>query len=195
MIEAIQTRYAGHHFRSRLEARWAVFFNALGIEYLYEPEAFPVQDPAGFCGEWAYLPDFYLPESDVWVEVKGALENATDEYLRMILSAVESSSLPGNSGNLLWLGDVPRWSGRVHPVVQRGKGGVIGSAVFTDKPGLFVWNPCDSYIHKIYPGRFKPVRKGLREMLSNEVYDDEYPSYVVQEALDAARSARFSYVR
>lgn len=31
-IQAIQTRYAGHHFRSRLEARWAVFFDYLGVE-------------------------------------------------------------------------------------------------------------------------------------------------------------------
>ena len=28
--KAIETRYAGHRFRSRLEARWAVFFDALG---------------------------------------------------------------------------------------------------------------------------------------------------------------------
>ncbi len=27
-IKAIQTKYRGYHFRSRLEARWAVFFDA-----------------------------------------------------------------------------------------------------------------------------------------------------------------------
>jgi len=40
-IKAIETVYNGYKFRSRLEARWAVFFDALGIEYEYEKEGFP----------------------------------------------------------------------------------------------------------------------------------------------------------
>lgn len=32
-ITPIQTRYAGCLFRSRLEARWAVFFDHLGIRW------------------------------------------------------------------------------------------------------------------------------------------------------------------
>ena len=39
-IKAIETVYNGYRFRSRLEARWAVFFEAAGIEYEYEPEGF-----------------------------------------------------------------------------------------------------------------------------------------------------------
>lgn len=39
-IKAIETCYAGCRFRSRLEARWAVFFDALGLEWEYEPEGF-----------------------------------------------------------------------------------------------------------------------------------------------------------
>ena len=60
-------------FRSRLEARWAVFFDALGIRWLYEPEAFEL--PSGA----RYLPDFYLPDLKRWVEVKPefAWENET----------------------------------------------------------------------------------------------------------------------
>ncbi len=30
-IKAIETRYKGYRFRSRLEARWAVFFDALSV--------------------------------------------------------------------------------------------------------------------------------------------------------------------
>lgn len=37
-MQAIQTRYKGYHFRSRLEARWAVFFDTLGILWEYEKE-------------------------------------------------------------------------------------------------------------------------------------------------------------
>ena len=37
-IIALPTKYAGIQFRSRLEARWAVFFDALKIKWEYEPE-------------------------------------------------------------------------------------------------------------------------------------------------------------
>lgn len=55
----IQTEYNGYKFRSRLEAQWAVFFDTIGIEYQYEPE-----------DGTRYLPDFYLPKLNLWVEVK-----------------------------------------------------------------------------------------------------------------------------
>src|SRR5689334_22122679 len=54
-IKAIETQYKGYRFRSRLEARWAVWLDSLGIQYRYEAEGFDLD------GEW-YLPDFFLPE-------------------------------------------------------------------------------------------------------------------------------------
>lgn len=62
-IKAIETIYNGYKFRSRLEARWAVFFDKAGIEYEYEPEGFDIG------GVW-YLPDFYLPWYNCYVEIK-----------------------------------------------------------------------------------------------------------------------------
>ncbi len=67
-IRAIETRYAGCRFRSRLEARWAVFFDTLGIAWEYEPQGFLID---GVC----YLPDFYLPEQKLWVEIKPPRES------------------------------------------------------------------------------------------------------------------------
>ena len=67
-IKAIQTQFKGYHFRSRLEARWAVFFDALGLEWEYEPEGFDLG------GGVYYLPDFKVTNTDgcyVWYEVKG----------------------------------------------------------------------------------------------------------------------------
>lgn len=67
MIQAIQTKYKGYNFRSRLEARWAVFFDALGLKWEYEPEGFEL--PGGI----RYLPDFRItsPTGLVqWYEVK-----------------------------------------------------------------------------------------------------------------------------
>jgi len=63
-MRPIETRYNGYLFRSRLEARWAVFFETLGWQYTYEPEGFVLPD-----GTW-YLPDFFLPAFGVWVEIK-----------------------------------------------------------------------------------------------------------------------------
>jgi hypothetical protein len=63
-VQAIQTLYAGCHFRSRTEARWAVFFDAIGLEWEYEVEGYEL--PSG-----RYLPDFFLPTLNVWFEVKG----------------------------------------------------------------------------------------------------------------------------
>ena len=73
-IKAIETVYNGYKFRSRLEARWAVFFESAGIEYQYEPEGFVLVDGTH------YLPDFYLPKmkgrsGPVYVEVKGDMTN------------------------------------------------------------------------------------------------------------------------
>jgi hypothetical protein len=63
-IKPIETVYKGYRFRSRLEARWAVFFDECKIKYEYEPEGFETED-----GD-KYLPDFYLPYFDLYVEVK-----------------------------------------------------------------------------------------------------------------------------
>lgn len=63
-IKAIETRYKGCRFRSRLEARWAVFFDAMNFQWHYEPEGFKLADGTN------YLPDFYLPRVKMWAEVK-----------------------------------------------------------------------------------------------------------------------------
>jgi hypothetical protein len=65
-LKPIETSYKGYLFRSRLEARWAVYFDALSLSWDYEPEGFDLD------GVW-YLPDFLVktPQGeDMWVEVK-----------------------------------------------------------------------------------------------------------------------------
>lgn len=85
-IKAIQTQYKGYNFRSRLEARWAVFFDALGLPWEYEPEGFELS-----CGK--YLPDFRVcypgrNESErhfEWFECKGdLLQVSQNEWEKMI---------------------------------------------------------------------------------------------------------------
>ncbi len=65
-LTPIETAYAGHLFRSRIEARWAVTFDHLGVAWEYEKEGFDL----GEAGR--YLPDFWLPDLYCWFEVKGA---------------------------------------------------------------------------------------------------------------------------
>ncbi|WP_433460636.1 hypothetical protein [Micromonospora sp. CA-248212] len=101
-IKPIETQYAGCRFRSRLEARWAVFFDHLNIEWQYETEGYTLS-----TGD-RYLPDFYLPDSDQWVEVKGKVGHA--DLLRMLVAAVDlpvvdqSQIRPG----VLVLGPIPK---------------------------------------------------------------------------------------
>ncbi len=62
-IKAIETRYKGYRFRSRLEARWAVFLDALGVSWEYERQGYSL--PSG-----PYLPDFWLAGTNAWLEIK-----------------------------------------------------------------------------------------------------------------------------
>lgn len=102
-IKPIETVYNGYRFRSRLEARWAVFFDSLGIEYEYESEGYCNVDGVN------YLPDFYLPEFRCLFEVKrGGLfeggcpnkELSNSEDWEKILAVTESLKL--HNDNLLF---------------------------------------------------------------------------------------------
>ena len=72
MVKPIETTYKGYRFRSRTEARWAIAFDTQLIEWEYEKEGFPLP-----CG-W-YLPDFWLPQVEMWAEVKGEMFTAEEE--------------------------------------------------------------------------------------------------------------------
>lgn len=92
-IKAIETRYKGYRFRSRLEARWAVFFDALGIKWEYEKEGYDLGD-----GGW-YLPDFWLSPAahlkngeGVWLEIKG-IEPTQEELSKLAALAYTTNSI------------------------------------------------------------------------------------------------------
>lgn len=73
VIQAVQTFYGGTYYRSRTEARWAVFMDVLGIPYQYEPEKFQLSTGR-------YIPDFLIAErgcrwghdTAIYAEIKGA---------------------------------------------------------------------------------------------------------------------------
>jgi hypothetical protein len=91
-IKAIETSFKGCRFRSRLEARWAVWLDALQIAWRYEHQGFVLD------GE-AYLPDFWLPFRDeerfdegmppvkgYWLEIKPQSPTEREKQLLLALA-------------------------------------------------------------------------------------------------------------
>lgn len=70
LTKAIETHYGDSFFRSRMEARWAVCFDVLGVKWIHEPEGFNLSDNT------KYLPDFYFPDYDFYGEVKPSFEDS-----------------------------------------------------------------------------------------------------------------------
>ena len=87
IIKPIKTFYKGIEFRSRLEARWARFFDACGVRWDYEQEGYEL----GYGRR--YLPDFlvhnvgiYGSEKkgiyfDIYFEVKGLMNQKDSEKI------------------------------------------------------------------------------------------------------------------
>jgi hypothetical protein len=194
MIKAIETRYAGCRFRSRLEARWAVFFDTLGIKWEYERQGYEIFDRLGICEtkSWWYLPDFWLPEHEVHAEVKGSLTGAE---LRRLASAAAYLSAPqggcGEGSDLILLGPIP-YELSVSPFrLHMHKGELQVSPWRGDLAGPFhCWHehhhladdvegiidvPASQIIHKLLEGCPNTL------------------SYAIREAYEAARSARFEH--
>lgn len=79
-MKALETTWRGYRFRSRTEARWAVALTASAVKFDYEPQGYDL--PSGW-----YLPDFWLPSFDAWLEVKGVEPNGRERALATELAA------------------------------------------------------------------------------------------------------------
>lgn len=132
-MNAIETFYRGYRFRSRLEARWAVFFDSVEIPWRYEEEGF-----VGPHGD-RYLPDFRIyrmdglaqTPTDIFVEVKGDPHGLRNNWTKHVDLHDFGGCLPGfcgslwsDSAGLMLLGDIPEPDGTVwgHPIIQHDKG-------------------------------------------------------------------------
>lgn len=89
-IQSIETRYAGCRFRSRLEARWAVFLTTLGIRWEHEPQGYVLNGTP-------YLPDFRLHLSDgtsLFAEVKGDADEFEGEHVDLCRALADGTATP-----------------------------------------------------------------------------------------------------
>lgn len=104
-MKTLPSKVGDVHYRSRTEAKWALFFDRLGIQYLYEPEGFVVDGVP-------YLPDFLLPAQALIAEVKPSFDSDPDgvQKLRNLIAArgkergVVLPAIDSASVNLLLMG-------------------------------------------------------------------------------------------
>lgn len=191
-IKPIETCYNGYKFRSRLEARWAVFFDALGVKYEYEPQGFDLGNGL------KYLPDFrvkcygcrgdYELEKpfDLYIEVKGKMVESdkvkiqafTDEY-------ISTDGCTEIRNPVLIVGDIPPVGGS------------------SDSSEVNAYNKMDGI--DIYPFNYEtidgdyfaayPAAHGNKFYLwgddSSYINDDDVDR--VERAYDIARKARFEH--
>lgn len=191
-IKAIQTEYKGYLFRSRLEARWAVFFDELGIEWEYEPEGLVLSN-----GKY-YLPDFYLPDFSCFFEVKRKSIRGTSEGYHAM--ALISNGQWGNEwSGIICFGDPMDDDLYIYcQETDDGGGGVyesevtIGLRPATGKPYLF------SYEDGRERSFFDVFGEDMHNipMLTREYGEYDYGDFVskkVMLARLAARQARFEH--
>lgn len=220
-IRAIQTRYAGCHFRSRLEARWAVFFDAAHIRWEYEPERFAILNRSmeemqrGL--NTSYLPDFYLPDFGTWAEVKGSKSGIDPRYLDRVCGTYDISCLPGmedsqgSTRGLVLLGPMPNVYGFrgswTHPIIQKYKGLVINGLHFANA-GPRISVEVGRHPRGIDWGRYCPwsdctsveemmgvdgVPEGWAAFSDSSLFPAPLPSMWIHQCYSAARSARFEH--
>jgi len=91
---AIPTRYNNNEYRSRIEARWAAWFDMVGWSFEYEPIDLP-----------GWIPDFIIKgkKFELLVEVKSSTTLDAFDFKKM-RSALKQS---GNTNEILLLGRNP----------------------------------------------------------------------------------------
>lgn len=216
-IAAIQTTYAGCRFRSRLEARWAVFFDELGIAWTYEPQGYEV----GYDATRPYLPDFYLPDLELWVEVKGDDSNidwtligdACDGFGPHLPDCERWCYGGGNPGAaVLILGNIPPDNTRWFHILGRNQKGVwfefvewanprnTGWSVETRRSQLFeyesFWGVDPSTFNTDVRRRLKVHGRQAEGVMASTYLKTEYANIMdvrLGWAYSAARQARFEH--
>jgi hypothetical protein len=179
-IPAIPTLYSGVLFRSRTEARWARFWDALDIRWEYEPQGFVA---AGI----PYLPDFavFPALGLLWVEIKPTWQ-ADPDGVRKWRGFATRRPQRDRSRAALFAG----------PPSLEGDYLVIGGDDDQDDPlkGTWEddtqqWRPCDSGHHYdlTYPGLFRAkfVQDGCEDLFGGSGEDR------LRKAVEAALSERF----
>ena len=77
-------------FAHRSEEEFARLLDFYGVEWIYEPCAFPISwDARGYVSEW-FTPDFFLPDYDLFVEmtvISPRLQTRKNRKIRLLRQA------------------------------------------------------------------------------------------------------------
>lgn len=182
-IRPIETEWNGCLFRSRLEARWAVFLTALGVRWDYEPEGFVLEGGA------RYLPDFRvrchgtrgerdMEPFDLYIEVKGRMAEDDADKVRQFGYRV------GDYG-LLVVGGIPDEGCETDADALGAYEGMDGSDVLP-----FNYETVDGDCFAAFPAAHRG-RFYLMGDDSNYINLDDMP--LVRRAYRSARQARFEH--
>lgn len=194
-IKAIETVYNGYRFRSRLEARWAVFFDALGVDYEYEPEGFDLGDGT------RYLPDFkikcwgkrgclYDKPFDLWIEVKGNMTETDAEKIFKFACGADGFSLNSDVEEVinpvLIVGQIP------NPDTYSSDNDDLNNYDKMNGISIYPWNyeTIDGDYFAAYPAVTSDGKFYLDGDESSYITMD---SGVIAEAFSKARQARFEH--
>jgi hypothetical protein len=199
-LRAIETVYRGYRFRSRLEARWAVFLDAAAIRWQYEVEGFDLD------GVY-YLPDFWLPMQRAFLEIKPYLPPA--EWLANVKRLYATLCKLANASQR----EVFLLTGSPNPEpfyydedddddpckFPEDRPRVIGFA--PDKgpisARLFECQHCDRIAFRRMPGSawemWCDCRGGASEPFEDKPYSPFELSPRIREAMTRARQARFEH--
>ena len=190
-LKPIQTEYNGYLFRSRLEARWAVFFDACGIDYEYEPEGYRLDNGL------MYLPDFLLhgvvgrDEGDLFVEVKGKMTDLDAQKINCFVDMgfPDTEYLQKSETGTLVVGTIPAGDD-IRDIIRE-----IGDRAYHSGsetwPYEFNFETIDGDHFACYPGINKD---GYFELFGDDSsYLCDMDGIATEKAYRLARQARFEH--
>lgn len=181
-MKAIQTRWGGYRFRSRVEARWGIFFEHLLVPWEYEKEGFTL--PAGL-----YLPDFFLPEQNCWVEIKGQNPTVEERALCSQLACHQNQRVYLFAGRLFLPGTGPLSGGLAPSAIAFYPNGDVDD-------GEHHWCDCEicGACGIEFQGRSHNLPcRGMCLRDGHQYKGRRYDSTRVMDAYRAALSARFEH--
>lgn len=173
------TYYKDIEFKSKLEAQWAVFFDAVGAEWEYEPQYFDLGLGV------RYRPDFLISNKGrggkkLWVEVKGVLDEKDEQKIMAFAFGSAKKLLERKTNPSI-----------VNPILVVGK---IPEEVYEYRPndGLF-------FNFRLIDGDFYGAHLLAAPCGGAGLYGDDYihecDGFKSELALSIARNARFDHKR
>lgn len=154
-VPSIETPYGVYVFSSRLEARWAVYFDNLGVEYDYEPYWFQLPSRN-------YLPDFWIydehSQESFWLEIKPTYP--TDSEINLMVELLIATREPG----IILYGGIPKPSQHINYSRASGVGIIQFSFDFIEEIGeeVPIWQALDENF-LTFDRDFEEVDKALQD--------------------------------